>query len=158
MTTVVVETRIAAPIELCFDLARDVDVHVTTASATRERAVAGRTSGLLELGDVVTFEAVHFGIRQRLTARIVELVRPTRFVDEMVEGAFASLRHVHDFIAEDGAVLMRDTLTWRSPLGVLGRIADVLVVRRHMRVFLTRKQAELKTCAERIAAGGRDHR
>ena len=54
--------------------------------------------------------------------------------------------------------VMRDTLTWRSPLGVLGRIADVLVVRRHMRVFLTRKQAELKTCAERVAASGRDHR
>src|SRR5580658_6841360 len=93
MTTIIVETRIAAPIEVCFDLARDVDAHLQTSSSTNERAVGGKTSGLLELGDVVTFEAVHFGIRQRLTSRVVELEHPRRFVDEMVEGTFASLRH-----------------------------------------------------------------
>src|SRR5687767_3692795 len=114
MTTLVSETRIAASIDLCFDLARDVDVHVKTSSATGERVVGGTSSGLLELGDVVTFEGVHFGIRQRLTAKIVEFHAPTRFVDEMVSGAFVSLRHVHEFIAEDGSVLMRDTLTWQS--------------------------------------------
>jgi ligand-binding SRPBCC domain-containing protein len=153
MTTVVVETRIAAPIELCFDLARDVDAHLKTSSSTGERAVAGKTSGLLELGDVVTFEAVHFGLRQRLTSRIVEFERPHRFVDEMVSGAFASLRHVHDFVVEETSVLMRDTLTWRSPLGFLGVIADRLLVEQHMRRFMVRKQSELKVYAERLARG-----
>jgi len=149
MTTIVVETRIAAPIEVCFDLARDVDAHIKTSSSTNERAVAGRTTGLLELGDTVTFEAVHFGIRQRLTSRIVEFDRPRRFVDEMVEGAFASLRHVHEFVPEGSTVLMRDTLTWRSPLGFLGIIADTLFVESHMRSFMVTKQAELKAYAEK---------
>jgi ligand-binding SRPBCC domain-containing protein len=144
MPTIVVETRIAAPIELCFDLARDVDAHVSTSSSTGERAVADKTSGLLDLGDVVTFEAVHLGIRQRLTSKIVEFDRPRRFVDEMVRGAFASLRHVHEFIVEDTSVLMRDTLTWRSPLGFLGVIADKLLVERHLRNFVMKKQSELK--------------
>jgi len=153
MTTIVVETRIAAPVELCFDLARDVEAHVKTASATGERAVGGKTSGRLELGDVVTFEAVHFGLRQRLTAKIVEFDRPRRFVDEMVEGAFASLRHVHEFVVEGACVVMRDTLTWRSPLGLLGVVADKLFVERHMREFLLKKQSELKAFAERAARG-----
>jgi ligand-binding SRPBCC domain-containing protein len=148
VTTLVVETRIAAPIELCFDLARDVDVHVQTSSATGERVVAGKTSGLLELGDVVTFEGVHFGIRQRLTAKIVECVPPTRFVDEMVSGAFTSLRHAHEFVAEGDTVLMRDTLTWRSPFGMLGAIADRVFVERHMRAFMVKKQSALKAYAE----------
>jgi ligand-binding SRPBCC domain-containing protein len=151
MTTIVVETRISAPIEVCFDLARDVDVHVSTSSTTGERAVGGRTSGLLELGDVVTFEAVHFGIRQRLTSRIVEFDRPQRFVDEMVEGAFASLRHTHEFFAEGSSVLMRDTLTWRSPLGPLGVIADLLFVRRHLYNYVVAKQSDLKALAERTS-------
>jgi ligand-binding SRPBCC domain-containing protein len=151
MPTIVVETRIAAPIELCFDLARDVGVHLQTAAFSGERAVAGRTSGLLELGDLVTFEGVHFGIRQRITAKIVELDRPRRFVDELVESAFASLRHVHDFREDAGAVIMTDTLTWRSPLGVLGIIADTLFVKRHLRGFVTKKQANLKELAERDA-------
>ena len=80
MTTLVIETRVAAPIDVCFDLARSVDAHLTTSAATRERAVAGKTSGLLDLGDEVTLEAVHFGVRQRLTSRIVEFERPTLFV------------------------------------------------------------------------------
>src|SRR6266508_3186288 len=141
MTTVVIETRIAAPIDLCFDLARDVDAHLRTSARTGERAVAGKTSGLLDLGDVATFEAVHFGVRQRLTSKIVEFERPNRFVDEMVRGAFASLRHVHDVVVEGTSVLMRDTLTWRSPLGVLGLIADKLFVERHMRAFMVKKQS-----------------
>jgi ligand-binding SRPBCC domain-containing protein len=122
-----------------------------TSSSTGERAVGGKTSGLLDLGDVVTFEAVHFGVRQRLTSKIVEFDRPRRFVDEMVKGAFVSLRHVHEFAVDGGSVLMRDTLTWRSPLGFLGTIADKLFVEGHMRAFMVKKQAELKEYAERTA-------
>jgi ligand-binding SRPBCC domain-containing protein len=153
MTTIVVETRIAAPIEVCFDLARDVEAHVKTSSSTGERAVGGKTSGLLELNDIVTFEAVHFGIRQRLTSRIVEFDRPRRFVDEMVKGAFSSLRHVHEFVIDGNAVVMRDTLTWRSPLGPLGVIADKLFVESHKRRFMVQKQLELKAYAEHVASG-----
>jgi ligand-binding SRPBCC domain-containing protein len=154
MTTIVLETRIAAPIEVCLDLARDVDAHVKTSSSTGERVVGGKTSGLLDLNDVVTFEAVHFGIRQRLTSRIVEFDRPRRFVDEMVKGAFSSLRHVHEFVVDGNAVVMCDTLTWRSPLGPLGVIADKLFVESHMRGFMVQKQLELKAYAERLSGGG----
>jgi ligand-binding SRPBCC domain-containing protein len=130
-----------------------VDAHLKTSSSTGERAVGGKTSGLLELHDTVTFEAVHFGIRQRLTSKIVEFDRPRRFVDEMVKGAFTSLRHVHEFIVEGPSVLMRDTLTWRSPLGFLGAIADKLFVEGHMRTFMVKKQSELKAYAERATRG-----
>ena len=153
MTTIVVETRIAAPIELCFDLARDIEVHLKTSSSTGERAVGSKTSGLLDLGDVVTFEGVHFGLRRRLTSKIVECDRPHRFVDEMVKGAFASLRHVHEFVLDGASVVMRDTLTWRSPLGVLGVVADKVFVEAHMRAFMVKKQSELKEYAERPSVG-----
>src|SRR5262245_4773777 len=154
MTTILVETRIAAPIDLCFDLARDVEAHLETSAFTRERAVGGKTSGLLDLGDTVTFEAVHFGVRQRHASRIVEYDRPSRFVDEMVKGTFASFRHLHEFIADGDSVLMRDTLTWTSPLGFLGVIADRLFVERHMRSFIVRKQQRLKEIAEKSTVLG----
>jgi hypothetical protein len=51
------------------------------------------------------------------------------------------------------AVVMRDTLTWRSPLGFLGVVADRLFVKRHMTTFMTRKQRQLKRYAERLAPG-----
>ncbi len=71
----------------CFDLARSLSVHVQTTAKTREKIVSAHKSDLLELGDEVTFEATHLGIRQQLTSRIVEFDRPNRFVDQMVYAA-----------------------------------------------------------------------
>lgn len=148
MPTLVVETKMQAPIELCFDLARDVSVHCLTAAHTKERIVAGKNAGLLELGDSVTFEGVHLGVRQRLTVRIIEIERPRRFVDMMTNGAFKWLRHVHEFEPIDSGTLMRDTIEWKSPLGFLGEVADRLLVERHLRNFLLERNRELKRIAE----------
>ena len=121
MPTVTLVTEIHAPIERCFDLCRDLDVHSQTVGHTRERLVGAKTGGLAEAGDVLTFEAVHLGVRQRLVSRITEFERPVLFADEMVSGAFTRLRHVHTFTAVDGGTLMRDRLEWKSPLGLLER-------------------------------------
>lgn len=144
---IVVETLIAAPREVCFDLARDVEAHARSAAFSGERVVEpGRLTGLLEAGDLVTFEGKHFGIRQRFTTRITEMRRPEFFVDEMVRGAFHWLRHTHEFHARGTGTLMRDILDWRAPLGL---IADPLFLKRHMRWFVTTKQLALKEIAER---------
>lgn len=151
MTTVIIETTIEAPPEVCFDLARDVAAHADSAAFSGERIVEpGRRHGLLEFGDLVTFEGRHFGFRQRFTARIVECERPSRFADEMVHGAFRSLRHVHEFHPHGGGTLMRDVLIWETPFGFLGRLADLLFLKRHMAWFVTTKQLGLKRIAEQI--------
>ncbi len=150
---IVVRTSVVidAPIERCFDLARDIDVHTSTVwKHTKERAVAGRTSGKIELGETVTFEATHLGVRQRLTSEIVEFDPPVRFVDRMVRGAFKRMRHEHDFERLDAArTRMTDTLTFEAPLGPLGWIAERLVLRRYMLKFLVDRNAEVKRIAER---------
>jgi ligand-binding SRPBCC domain-containing protein len=99
---------------------------------------------VLQLGDLVTFEGRHFGIRQRFTAKIVEIDRPRRFVDEMVHGIFRRLRHVHEFYQVAGGTLMRDLLEWEAPFGFL--------LKRHMRWFVTTKQGRLKEIAERVSS------
>jgi ligand-binding SRPBCC domain-containing protein len=147
----IVETFIAAPREVVFDAARDIGLHCQTASHTRERAVAGVTSGLIGLGESVTFEGVHFGVRQRLTARITEFDASHRFVDEMTKGAFQSLRHVHEFETAPGGTLMRDTIEWTAPFGPIGRIADALFLKHHLRNFLRRRNADLKDAIENSA-------
>ena len=149
MGNVIVTTTIQAPVGVCFDAARDVSVHVASAAFSGERLVEpGKLGGHLELGDLVCFEGRHFGLRQRFCARITEVVRPSRFVDEMVSGMFKSLRHVHEFEAADGGTVMRDTLVWEAPLGILGRIADLLFLERHMRGFVETKQSHLKRIVE----------
>lgn len=119
---------------------------------SRERAVAGVTTGLMGAGDTVTWEAVHLGIRQRLTVRITRYERPRLFVDEMVEGAFRRLTHTHEFRAIDEGTLMVDTFDYSSPLGVLGRLADVLFLKRYLLRFLSERARALKDEAERVAS------
>ena len=149
MPIIVIETTIHAPVELCFDLARDVGVHAESAAFSSERIVEpGRTKGVLERGDLVAFEGRHFGIRQRFVARITELDRPIRFVDEMVHGAFKRLRHIHEFERTGNTTLMRDIIEWQAPFGLIGMLADKLFVRRHMAWFVSTKQRALKQIAE----------
>lgn len=153
MPIIQVQVLIRAPVELCFDLARDVEAHQRSVSHTGERAVAGVSAGLMGLGDTVTWEAVHFGVRQRLTARITEFERPYRFVDEMVAGAFAGFHHTHRFEPVAEGTRMTDVFDYRSPLGPLGRLADVLFLERYMRRFLTVRSEALKRMAEEQAGG-----
>ena len=152
MPVIVLRTRVAAPPSRCFDLARDVELHQRSTAASRERAVAGVTSGLLGLGDEVTWEATHFGIRQRLTSRISEFDPPNRFVDEMIQGAFARFRHDHQFLAADGTEMV-DIFDYTSPLGPLGRFADGLFLRRYMTTLLRERNAYLKRAAESVPLG-----
>lgn len=148
MPTIVLETLIRAPEERVFDLARSIDAHMASTEGTAERAVAGHTSGLIGPGETVTWEARHFGITQRLSVRITSFERPIAFGDEMIRGAFASMRHLHAFSTHADGTLMRDEFHFRAPLGVLGRIAERLFLTRYMTRFLEKRGQALKRLAE----------
>lgn len=149
MPVIYLETFIEAPIETCFDLARSVDIHIQSTKQTKERAVAGVTEGLLEVGDKVTWEAVHFGIKQKLTSEITAMNKPEWFIDEMVSGAFQSFVHTHRFEVMDGVTLMVDQFIYKVPLGVIGSVTNLLFLKRYMRNFLQVRANSLKTLAER---------
>lgn len=139
---------IKAPIEVCFDLARDVNIHMVTASKTKERVVGGVVEGQLELGDIVTWEAVHFGMKQRLTAQITIMERPHKFQDVMVKGAFHSFIHTHEFKEVKDGTVMLDLFEYKSPLGYIGVIADLLFLEKYMKSFIATRAEALKEIAE----------
>ncbi|WP_077212490.1 SRPBCC family protein [Bacillus dakarensis] len=139
---------IQASVIVCFDLARNVDIHTKTTAKTKEKAVGGVTQGLLEKGDTITWEATHFGIKQRLTAKVTHMVKPTVFVDIMVKGAFSSFTHTHQFVEEQGGTLMIDTFEYKAPFGPVGMIADKLFLEKYMTDFIISRARELKKIAE----------
>jgi len=133
---------------MCFDLARSVDAHVVSAGASGERAVAGVTTGLLGLGDQVTWRGRHLGVVQELTSRITAFDRPRHFRDEMVRGAFRKLAHDHYFEAVPAGTRMRDVFEFSAPLGILGRLAEWAVLTGYLRRFLEERAQVLKRLAE----------
>jgi ligand-binding SRPBCC domain-containing protein len=147
---IIIETLIAAPIERCFDLSRSIDLHTDSMKHTGERAIAGRTRGLIELGETVTWEAKHFGIRQNLTSKITEFEYPNYFVDEQVSGAFKSIRHEHRFERRGNQTLMTDNFIFESPLGLLGRLANVLFLKSYMKILLLKRNEIIKQAAETL--------
>jgi len=143
------ETYINAPIEIVFDLARSIDLHQRSLAHTEEKAIAGRTSGLVEKGETVTWRARHFGIMQELTSRITAVEPHHFFADELEKGAFKSFRHEHYFeILADGTTFMRDVFSYSSPLGFLGTVADKLFLARYMTQLLEQRNKSLKEIAE----------
>jgi ligand-binding SRPBCC domain-containing protein len=129
MPVIDLSTSINAPPEICFDMARDIDLHVKSIPGTDERAVGGVTSGLMGLGQEVTWEATHFGIRQRLTSRITVFHRPYHFRDSLVSGAFSRFDHDHYFLLEGRGTVMRDVFDYGSPFGWLNEAGDEVLYR-----------------------------
>ncbi|WP_438312636.1 SRPBCC family protein [Sporosarcina sp. FA9] len=139
---------ILAPIEVCFDLARDVDIHTQTSAHTEEKVVGGVLTGLMEAGDTVTWEAVHLGVKQKLTAKVTVMNRPYRFEDIMLKGAFHSFKHIHEFIKLENGTIMIDYFQYKSPFGLLGVVADKLFLEKYMRNFIVNRAKALKQIAE----------
>jgi ligand-binding SRPBCC domain-containing protein len=157
-------TDIAAPAALVFDLSLSIDGHLDSMRGFGEQAVAGVTTGRIGPGQQVTWRARHFGIWWRMTSRIGHLQRPVLFVDEQVSGPFAGFRHEHRFHAQphaqgasaatSGVTQLVDVVEFRAPLGLLGRLAEILVLGWYVRRLIESRNVYLKQQAEGVSHTG----
>jgi ligand-binding SRPBCC domain-containing protein len=152
MTFIELKTYIHAPMQVCFDLSRSIDLHKQSAAHTSEKAIAGRTSGLIENGEFVTWEAIHFGVKQKLTVKIIAMESPTYFCDEMLKGAFKSMKHEHLFSWENEQTVLIDKFFYETPFGIFGKIFDKLILKNYMTRFLIKRNLLIKEVAERGTA------
>jgi len=148
MTVIELTTNINAPIERCFNLARSIDLHLASMSQTGEKAIDGRTGGLIERGETVTWRAKHFGIWQTLTSEIIEFDFPNSFSDEMTEGAFKSMRHEHLFFAVNDQTVMKDIFVFELPYGIFGEFVNFVFLGRYMTKLLRKRNKVIKEAAE----------
>lgn len=148
MPIIVLETVINAKREIVFDLSRSVDLHLLSTEKTNEKAISGKTSGLMEMNETVTWRAKHLGIYQNLTTKITAFEKPTYFADEMVNGAFKSFKHEHYFEDFQDGTLMKDNFEYESPFGILGKLADFIFLKNYMKSFLIERNSMIKEVAE----------
>ncbi|PYI39208.1 cyclase [Arthrobacter psychrolactophilus] len=153
--TVVFEcrTRSAIPRAQLFDASRSIDAHTESMAHSHEQAIAGVTSGLISLGEEVTWKAWHFGLPLRMTSRITELDAPHSFTDEQIKGPFRRFKHVHEFSDDpDGTTLMTDRVEFQAPFGLAGRIVERLFLARYLQKLIeTRNQYLVEDRSQREA-------
>ena len=144
-------TLIDAPIQRCFDLSRSVEVHLLSNVHSGEQAVAlaGKTSGLVDLYEEVTWRAKHFAIWHNLTSKTTAMKSPSYFQVTMVSGIFRFMQADHLFESlESGGTKMKDVFSIAAPLPLLGPLAEALFLRHYMLALLRERNAVIKRVAE----------
>ncbi|MEZ0184490.1 cell division protein [Flavobacterium oncorhynchi] len=149
MTTINLTTKIKAPKQIVFDASRNIDIHQQSASASKEKAIAGVTSGLINLNETVTWRGRHFGFYLTHKSRITAMNLYDYFVDEMEEGNFKFFKHEHFFEEENSITIMKDKLQYETPFGILGNLFDVLLLKKHLTNFLLERNKVLKEVSEK---------
>jgi ligand-binding SRPBCC domain-containing protein len=130
--------------ERLFDLARDITAHTESMARSRETAVGGVQSGLIGLGEQVTWRAWHFGLPLRMTSRITAMSPPRSFTDEQVHGPFRYFTHLHTFHPHGAGTLMIDRVSFAAPLGFFGRAVERLVLAAYLRRLIEQRNSFLQ--------------
>jgi ligand-binding SRPBCC domain-containing protein len=82
-----------------------------------------------------------FGILLNWQTQILTIKKPEMFIDKQLKGPYKIWEHSHEFIQTEKGVLMKDSVKYLLPFGILGNIAHSLFVRRKIeRIFNYRKQ------------------
>lgn len=96
----------------------------------------------MRAGARLSYQLSLCGVPMRWSSRITDWQPGKRFVDEQESGPYALWRHTHEFEARGTSTSMRDVVDYSEPLGPLGTVAHVLVVRRTLdRIFDFRRDA-----------------
>ena len=105
--------------------------------------VLGPGAIAMHAGTLIEYRLRLHGVPLRWRTRIAVWEPPLRFVDVQVSGPYALWEHTHTFEPlGGGAVAIRDRVRYTLPLGVLGRLAYALFVRRDLdRIFAYRARA-----------------
>lgn len=148
MPTIHLTTFINAPVQRVFDLSRSINLHKISQERTGEVAVAGTTSGLINLNETVTWQAKHLGKKRLLKIKISALDSPATFTDEMIEGDFKYMKHEHHFKQVENGTIMIDLFYFETPYGMIGKILNRVYLTRYLRRLLEQRNRVIKDYAE----------
>ena len=88
-------------------------------------------------GMIITYKITPiFGIKMNWMTEITHVKENEYFVDEQRFGPYALWHHQHHFKEVKGGVLMTDLLNYAIPYGIIGRLAnEILVAKRIHKIF-----------------------
>jgi ligand-binding SRPBCC domain-containing protein len=115
------------PAELPFLLAPAIDVRVLTPEIEIKR------------GNEAHFNMTRLGLSQNVRFRIEDVLRGSRLHYRQVEGVFTSWTHTMKFEEQEAETLVTDIVDYQLPLGLLGHLADDLLLKGDLRRILAQR-------------------
>ena len=94
------------------------------------------------VGTLIDYRLRMHGLPLRWRSRIQEWEPDRAFIDQQVKGPYRLWHHRHTFEARGSGTVVRDTVDYALPFGLLGDVAHPLFVERDLRrVFAFRHTA-----------------
>lgn len=90
------------------------------------------------------------GIPVTWVTEITHITEGSYFVDEQRTGPYALWHHRHFIEPEGEGTLMTDIVTYRPPLGILGRIANSLLIRKRLRQIFDYRESAMNSLSGRL--------
>ncbi len=84
------------------------------------------------------------GIKMNWMTEITHVKEGEYFVDEQRFGPYALWHHQHHFKSIPGGVLMSDILNYAIPYGILGRLANTILVEKQIKKIFSYREKAIK--------------
>ncbi len=87
---------------------------------------------IMKMGLVIEYTIRPFLLPMRWKSLITDYQAPRKFVDEQLQGPYASWHHTHTFAEVDGGTLVTDKVRYALGWGFLGQLAHFLLVQHQL--------------------------
>lgn len=102
-------------------------------------------------GQIITYKVSIFPmIRSNWVTEITHVSEGRSFIDEQRSGPYRIWHHEHRFESKDDGVLMTDKVTYKLPLGFLGRLFHGLLVKPSLLGIFKYRSEQLPGLLEKI--------
>lgn len=104
--------------------------------------ITSGTPATMYPGQIITYRVSPIpGIKTNWVTEITHVYEGSFFVDEQRFGPYRMWHHEHHFEPQDGGVLMTDRVSYKLPLGIIGRMVHFLFVRQQLeQIFAFREK------------------
>jgi len=103
---------------------------------------------VIETGSRLDFQIVTFGQIVKSTHQIIQFDSPRLVVEQQVTGPMKSWVHTREFSLINDGVLLRDTVDFQMPGGLLGMLISESKIRDHLEDGFYYREQKLKTLIE----------
>jgi ligand-binding SRPBCC domain-containing protein len=148
MPTIHLTTFIAAPIERVFDLSRNLTIYKVLMQGRKEKFSSGAASNLMSHGETITFHAKHFGKTRLVTTRVIELQKPSSFIQEQVKGDLLHFKHEHYFKPVENGTILIDMIDFDGPRDVIGKVMGKIYLKNYLEKFIHKRNILIQQYAE----------
>jgi uncharacterized protein len=84
--------------------------------------ITGTSTETMQKGTLIDYKLRIRGFPASWTTEIIEWSPPTHFTDTQLKGPYSFWAHTHEFEELAGGTLMKDTVRYKVPVGLIGRM------------------------------------